>query len=87
MEDDQDCFIAYDVLVFGSKSSPTVWGRFAAYLGRIVCSILPEVGVQIYVDERTYRRKAADVHLPNNWMRQRSTFAKAKWTAPDARAL
>lgn len=51
MEDDQDCFIVYDVLVFGSKSSPTVWGRFAAYLGRIVCSILPEVGTQVYVDD------------------------------------
>lgn len=51
MEDGQDCFIVYDVLVFGSKSSPTIWGRFAAYLGRIVCSILPEVGMQVYVDD------------------------------------
>ena len=51
MEDGQDKFIVYDVLVFGSKSSPTIWGRFAAYLGRIVCSILPEIGMQAYVDD------------------------------------
>ena len=51
MEDGQDKFIVYDVLVFGSKSSPTIWGRFAAYLGRIVCSILPEIGMQVYVDD------------------------------------
>ena len=51
MEDGQDKFIVYDVLVFGSKSSPTIWGRFAVYWGRIVCSILPEIGMQVYVDD------------------------------------
>lgn len=68
MEDNQDCFIVYDVLVFGSKSSPTVWGRFAAYLGRIVCSILPEVGVQIYVDDPIFV-------LPDSSQESRKLFA------------
>ena len=45
MEDGVEAFIIYDVLVFGSKSSPTVWGRYAAYLGRILCSVIPEIGV------------------------------------------
>ena len=40
-----------DTLVFGSKSSPTLWGRFAAWLGRSWAAIVPEVNVQIYVDD------------------------------------
>ena len=44
-------FIVYNVLVFGAKSSPTIWGRFAALLGRIVASVIPEISVQVYVDD------------------------------------
>ena len=43
--------IAADTLVFGSKSSPTIWGRFAALLGRSWASIEPEVQTQVYVDD------------------------------------
>lgn len=34
MEDGKPCYVVYKVLVFGPKSSPTLWGRFAACLGR-----------------------------------------------------
>lgn len=66
MEDGIEAFIIYDVLVFGSKSSPTIWGRFAAYLGRILCSVIPEIGVQIYVDDPIFilpNDKEQPVHL------------------------
>ena len=66
MEDGVEAFIIYDVLVFGSKSSPTVWGRYAAYLGRILCSVIPEIEVQIYVDDPIFilpNDKGQAVHL------------------------
>ena len=44
-------FIIYNVLVFGSRSSPTIWGRFAAFIGRTLLCIVPELGCQIYVDD------------------------------------
>ena len=43
--------IIFDALVFGAGSSPTIWGRFAAWLGRACAAILPEAGTQIYVDD------------------------------------
>ena len=43
--------LVYDVLVFGAVSSPTIWGRFAAWLGRSLTAINPEVKIQIYVDD------------------------------------
>ena len=46
-----DKFIIYNVLVFGSRSSPTIWGRFAAFIGRTLLCIVPELGCQIYVDD------------------------------------
>ena len=44
-------FIIYDVLVFGSRSSPTIWGRFAAFLGRTLAAVVPEQRCQVYVDD------------------------------------
>lgn len=43
--------IIFDVLVFGSGSSPTIWGRYAAWLGRSSAAISPSSGIQIYVDD------------------------------------
>ena len=43
--------LVYDVLVFGCMSSPTVWGRFAALLGRSHAAINPAVRGQVYVDD------------------------------------
>ena len=43
--------LVYDVLVFGSVSSPTIWGRFAAWLTRTLVSVCPSLGVQTYVDD------------------------------------
>ena len=43
--------IVCDTLVFGAKSSPTIWGRFASLLGRSWASIEPAVRAQIYVDD------------------------------------
>ena len=47
----QGKYYAFNVLVFGSASAPTVWGRFAAWLGRTLKKVFPEVGTQIYVDD------------------------------------
>ena len=44
-------FIIYDVLVFGSRSSPTIWGRYAAFLGRTLAAVVPEQRSQVYVDD------------------------------------
>jgi hypothetical protein len=46
-------FIVFDSLVFGSGSSPTVWGRFAAWLGRSIVAICDEwrLRAQVYVDD------------------------------------
>jgi hypothetical protein len=43
--------IIYNVLVFGSKSSPTIWGRYAAFLGRVLACVVPENKTQVYVDD------------------------------------
>lgn len=32
-------YIVFDSLVFGSGSSPTVWGRYAALLGRAISAV------------------------------------------------
>jgi len=44
---------AFKVLVFGSASAPTVWGRFAAFLGRTWAAIVDPstMRVQIFVDD------------------------------------
>ena len=41
----------FDVLVFGSTSSPTLWGRFAAWLGRSLAAVAPTATTAIYVDD------------------------------------
>ena len=43
--------VIYDVLVFGAKSSPTIWGRYAAFLERTLAACVPEMEAQIYVDD------------------------------------
>eukprot|EP00435_Cladocopium_sp_Y103_P017439 s3840_g4.t1 len=43
--------IIFNTLVFGAASAPTIWGRYAAFLGRTIAAIEPEVGCQIYVDD------------------------------------
>ena len=49
--DGQNQVIVCDTLVFGAKSSPTIWGRFASLLGRSWASIESAVRAQIYVDD------------------------------------
>lgn len=51
LEDKKQFFIIYGFLVFGSRSSPTIWGRFAALLGRILAATVPENRTHIYVDD------------------------------------
>ena len=43
--------LCYDVLVFGSVSSPTIWGRFASWLSRSLVAVCPGIGLQTYVDD------------------------------------
>ena len=47
----QQKVLVYDVLVFGAVSSPTLWGRFASWLGRTLAAVNPAVACQIYVDD------------------------------------
>ena len=49
--DGQQKVLVYDVLVFGAVSSPTLWGRFASWLGRSLAAVNPAVACQIYVDD------------------------------------
>ena len=51
MEDGKPCYVVYKVLVFGSRSSPTIWGRFAAFMGRTMSAVIPEAEGQVYVDD------------------------------------
>ena len=46
----------FRVLVFGSGSAPTVWGRYGAFLGRSTAAILgaDPVRRQVYVDDPIY---------------------------------
>lgn len=61
--------IVFDTLVFGSRSSPTLWGRYAAWLGRSSSAISPTTGLQIYVDDPamvlTGSKEAATRELTN----------------------
>ena len=49
-------FYLFRVLVFGSASAPTVWGRFAAFIGRTSAAILDPIGAtnQTFVDDPIY---------------------------------
>ena len=51
---DQMELIIFDTLVFGAGSSPTLWGRYAAWLGRSCASIMPRASAQIYVDDPAF---------------------------------
>ena len=46
--------VVFDTLVFGAASSPTIWGRYAAWLGRTVAAITPTAGCQVYVDDPAF---------------------------------
>ena len=52
--EDQMELIIFDTLVFGAGSSPTLWGRYAAWLGRSCASIMPRASTQIYVDDPAF---------------------------------
>ena len=62
--------LVFDVLVFGSGSSLTIWGRYAAWLGRSASAIVPSLGLQIYVDDPamtlkgTWSQAARDLTRP-----------------------
>jgi hypothetical protein len=49
-------YYIFTVLVFGSASAPTVWGRYAAWLGRSTSTIIDpdRLRIQIYVDDPIY---------------------------------
>ena len=46
-------FIVFRVLCMGGKSAPTIWGRFAAAIGRVLASIAnpDSFRVEVYVDD------------------------------------
>lgn len=52
----QGQFYIFKVLVFGSASAPTVWGRFAALAGRSLAALFGPLGlrVQVYVDDPAF---------------------------------
>ena len=49
-------YYIFTVLVFGSASAPTVWGRYATWLGRSTATIVDpyRLRIQIYVDDPIY---------------------------------
>ena len=49
-------FFVFKVLVFGSSSAPTVWGRYAAFLGRSTAAVVGSdpLRLQVYVDDPLY---------------------------------
>ena len=53
----------FKVLVFGSSSAPTVWGRYAAFLGRTNAAVTdPSVlRVQVYVDDPLYLSRGSSL--------------------------
>ena len=68
-------YYVFKVLVFGSSSAPTVWGRYAAFLGRTTASIVDRshVRVEIFVDDPLYiargsqSRIASELTLAVGW--------------------
>jgi hypothetical protein len=46
-------FFVYHVLLFGSASSPDLWGRVASWVARMAASLFHpgELGLQVYVDD------------------------------------
>ena len=52
-------FFAFTVLVFGSGSAPTVWGRYASWLARSTIAIAQPgtLRMEIYVDDPVYVAK------------------------------
>lgn len=52
----EDTYVIFDSLVFGSGSSPTIWGRYSAWLGRSTAAIFcdGDLIVEIYVDDPLY---------------------------------
>ena len=50
-QDQRQQILVFDTLVFGAASAPTIWGRYAAFLGRTISAIQPQTGCQIYVDD------------------------------------
>ena len=46
-------YYVFKVLVFGSSSAPTVWGRYAAFLGRSTAAVIgtDPLRLQVYVDD------------------------------------
>ena len=48
---DQTKIMVFDVLVFGAVSSPSLWGRFASWIGRALMCVNEFIDVQIYVDD------------------------------------
>ena len=46
--------VVFDTLVFGSASSPTLWGRYAAWMGRTLACVVPTVSTQVYVDDPSF---------------------------------
>ena len=49
-------YYVFKVLVFGSSSAPTVWGRYAAFLGRSTAAVVgtDPLRLQVYVDDPLY---------------------------------
>ena len=49
------CYV-FKVLIFGSSRTPTVWGRYAAFLGRSTAAVVGSdpLWLQVYVDDPLY---------------------------------
>ena len=88
------------VLVFRSRSSPTIWGRFAAFMGRTMSAVIPEAEGQVYTGRvRSGAGDDQDLYLwaaimgyilsnyPNRWQEAVSNGSerRSKSTTPRTR--
>ena len=62
------CVYLFYVLVFGSTSAPTVWGRYAAWLGRCTTAICgaDSFRMLMYVDDPVYAAAGTDSEIVTN---------------------
>ena len=61
-------YYVFKVLVFGSGSAPTVWGRYAALLGRSLSSIFGahSLRTEVYVDDPVFAARGTDAVISKN---------------------
>ena len=74
-------YIVFEVLCMGGKSSPNIWGRYAAAIGRILASIFDrdEFRCEIYVDDPLMAVSGTPHRRAKVWRCLHSAFWAFPW--------